>query len=127
VVREHRRARAPELRPLPPTDTSTAPAADWLGHLVEQRRQQGFVEPPPRRHVEQRQRQRAEAQAKLLSDAAIRQLFSASAGRPRSINQLAVQALIQAAVLGRDEIDGDFMRALIQAHPLFQAPVGGGR
>ena len=49
---------------------------------------------------------RAETPPKLFSDPAIRQLFNASAGRPRSINQLAVQALIQAAVHGRDEIDG---------------------
>lgn len=71
--------------------------------------------------------QRAEAPPKLFSDQAIRHLFNASAGRPRSINQLAVQALIHAAVHGRDELDGDFMRSLIQAHPLFQMPCGGGR
>lgn len=70
---------------------------------------------------------RAETQPKLFSDQAIRQLFSASAGRPRSINQLAIQALIQAAVQGRDEIDGDFMSALIQSHPLFQMTAGGCR
>lgn len=71
--------------------------------------------------------ERAEAQPKLFSDPAIRHLFNASAGRPRSINQLATQALIQAAVQGRDEIDGDFMRALIQSHPLFQGTPGGVR
>ena len=70
---------------------------------------------------------RAETPPKLFSDPAIRQLFNASAGRPRSINQLAVQALIQAAVHGRDEIDGDFMKGLIQTHPLFQTSMGGGR
>jgi type II secretory pathway predicted ATPase ExeA len=70
---------------------------------------------------------RAETSPKLFSDPAIRYLFSASAGRPRSINQLALQALIQAAVQGRDEIDGDFMNALIQSHPLFQIAAGGGR
>jgi type II secretory pathway predicted ATPase ExeA len=69
---------------------------------------------------------RAETPPKLFSDSAIRQLFNASAGRPRSINQLAVQALIHAAVHGRDEIDGDLMKGLIQTHPLFQASMGGG-
>ena len=71
--------------------------------------------------------ERADTPPKLFSDQAIRHLFNASAGRPRSINQLAVQALIQAAVQGRDEIDGDFMNALILSHPLFQGPPGGGR
>lgn len=71
--------------------------------------------------------ERAETPLKLFSDTAIRHLFNASAGRPRSINQLAMQALIQAAVQGRDEIDGDFMNAMIQSHPLFQGTPGGGR
>ena len=71
--------------------------------------------------------ERAETPSKLFSDPAIRHLFNASAGRPRSINQLAMQALIQAAVQGRDEIDGDFMRTLIQSHPLLQGTPGGGR
>ena len=66
-VREHRRARAPELRPQEPKDESKPPAADWLGHLVEQRRQRGFVEPPPRAHVEQRQQQRVEADEAIVA------------------------------------------------------------
>lgn len=71
--------------------------------------------------------QRAEASQDIFSDDAIRHLFNASAGRPRSINQLALQAMIQTAVQGRDEIGGDSMSALIQAHPLFHGPTGGQR
>ena len=58
---------------------------------------------------------------KLISDQAVQHLFLASQGRPRNINQLATQALIRAAVQGRDEIDGDFMGAVIAAHPMYQA------
>ena len=41
--------------------------ADWLGHLVETRRQQGFVEPPPRQLAEQRARQQAEADEAIVA------------------------------------------------------------
>jgi type II secretory pathway predicted ATPase ExeA len=64
---------------------------------------------------------RAEVDPKLLSEDAIKRIFQASHGRPRAINQLATQSLIQAAVLGRESIDGDFMRHLIAAHPLYQS------
>lgn len=66
-VREHRRPRDPELRTLSPNQEPRAPAADWLGHLVEQRRKQGFIEPPPRAHVERRQQQRAEADEAIIA------------------------------------------------------------
>jgi type II secretory pathway predicted ATPase ExeA len=66
--------------------------------------------------------QRAELDPKLFTEEAIKRLFQPSQGRPRGINQLAMQALIQAAVLGRDSIDGDFMAHLIAAHPLYQTP-----
>jgi type II secretory pathway predicted ATPase ExeA len=68
--------------------------------------------------------QRAECNPKLLSDEAVRRIFQASAGKPRNINQLALQALIQAAVQGRDTIDGDFVTATIKDHPLYQASAG---
>jgi len=64
--------------------------------------------------------QRAEADPRMLSDDAKKRVFQASQGRPRSINQLATQALIQAAVQGRDTIDGRFMSELIGSHPLYQ-------
>jgi len=63
---------------------------------------------------------RADAETKLITDEAKKRIFQASQGRPRSINQLATQALIQAAVQGRDTIDGRFMSDLIGSHPLYQ-------
>ncbi len=62
---------------------------------------------------------RADAPKDLFSDDAVRQLFMASQGRPRTINQIALGALIQAAVEARDHIDGKAMDAFISAHPLF--------
>lgn len=56
----------------------------------------------------------------LFSEDAVRKIFHASQGRPRSINQLALQALIQAAVEGRDQLDGGFVGAQIAAHPLYE-------
>ena len=64
--------------------------------------------------------ERADVEAKLFSDEACKRIFQASQGRPRAINQLATQALILAAVNGRDTIDGNFMTQLIGAHPLYQ-------
>jgi type II secretory pathway predicted ATPase ExeA len=57
--------------------------------------------------------------ATLLTDDAVRAVFHVSQGVPRLINQLVLQALIQAAVEGRDDVDGRFMKALIAAHPLY--------
>lgn len=62
---------------------------------------------------------RAGARPDLFSDDAARRLFLASQGRPRAINQLALQVLIQAAVEGRDHIDADFVTAQISSHPLY--------
>lgn len=70
------------------------------------------------------QLQRAEVDQKLFSDDAIKHLFQASMGRPRNINQLAMQALIQLAVVGRDQVDADFMERTITAHPLYHAKRG---
>jgi type II secretory pathway predicted ATPase ExeA len=61
----------------------------------------------------------AGAKTSLLSDDAVRAVFHASQGVPRQINQLVLQALIGAAVEGRDEIDGRFMKTQIGAHPLY--------
>ena len=65
--------------------------------------------------------QRAEVDPKLVTEEAVKRLFQSSHGRPRSINQLAMQAFIQAAVVGRETIDGDFLANLIAAHPLYQS------
>lgn len=56
----------------------------------------------------------------LLTDDAVRRIFQASQGRPRGINQLCINALILAAVQGRDQIDGDLVKNLIATNPLFQ-------
>ena len=64
--------------------------------------------------------ERAKADTGLFSDDAIKRIFHASQGRPRAINQLAIQALIQTAILGRNNIGETFMKNLIAAHPLFQ-------
>lgn len=71
--------------------------------------------------------QRAGVRPDLFSDEAVKRLFAASHGRPRAINQIALQALIVAAVEGRDAIDGPFLTGVIGAHPLFDkstAPEG---
>jgi type II secretory pathway predicted ATPase ExeA len=70
------------------------------------------------------QLKRADADAKLFSDDALRRLFQASQGRPRQINQLAVHVLIQAAVMGFDAITGDFFAAQLTAHPLYDPTLG---
>jgi type II secretory pathway predicted ATPase ExeA len=59
----------------------------------------------------------------LFTDKATTKLFHASLGKPRRINQLALQAMIQAAVYGRDDIDGEFLASQIAAHPLYQSRV----
>lgn len=66
------------------------------------------------------QLQRAAVDPRLLSDHAVKAIFQASRGYPRSVNQLALQALIAAAIAGRDTIDGDFMNQICKAHPLYQ-------
>lgn len=44
-VSEHRRPRATPAEPAAPPLDAPAPTANWLGHLVERRRAEGFVEP----------------------------------------------------------------------------------
>ncbi|MCP4868837.1 MAG: AAA family ATPase, partial [Proteobacteria bacterium] len=70
------------------------------------------------------QLQRANVDAKVFSDHAVKRIFQASRGYPRSINQLALQALIQAAIAGIDTIDGDFMQRVCKSHPLYQGVQG---
>lgn len=61
---------------------------------------------------------------KLFSDEAVKRIFQASEGRPRNINQLAIHALIGAAALGRETIDGEFMGRQVDSHPLYRAKPG---
>lgn len=62
---------------------------------------------------------RAGARDRLFSEDAVKRMFLASQGNPRRINQIAVHALIQAAVMGHDAISGDFLAAQLAAHPLY--------
>lgn len=66
---------------------------------------------------------RADLDPKLFTDEAVKRIFQVSKGRPRAINQLATQALIQAAVEAREAIDGKFMANQIAAHPLYQTTI----
>lgn len=65
--------------------------------------------------------ERAEVEGSVISDAASKKIFQASQGRPRLVNQLAIQALISAATKGLDTIDGRFMQQMIAAHPLYRS------
>ncbi|KAA0248921.1 MAG: hypothetical protein EDX89_24435 [Acidobacteria bacterium] len=65
--------------------------------------------------------QKAGAKDQLFSDDAIRRLFLASQGLPRRVNQLALHALVAAAVLGHDTITADFLSHQISSHPLYDA------
>jgi type II secretory pathway predicted ATPase ExeA len=63
--------------------------------------------------------ERAEANPRLFTDDAVKRIFAASHGRPRLINQVATQALVEGAVRGIEEVDGDFIKNVVGAHPLY--------
>ncbi len=63
---------------------------------------------------------RAGGDESLFSEQAIKRIFHLSQGRPRTINQLCIGALILGAVRGKDRIDGPFFNAFIADHPLYQ-------
>ena len=65
--------------------------------------------------------ERAEVDPSVFSDDAGRVLFQHSQGKPRLLNQLALHALIAAAAIGRDTVDGRFLNQQIAAHPLYRA------
>ncbi len=58
----------------------------------------------------------------LFSDRALTALFNASQGVPRQLNQLALQAMIDAVVTGVDVVDGNLVERMLQAHPLCANP-----
>lgn len=66
----------------------------------------------------------ARADPKTFADDAVQKIFQASQGLPRSINQLATQALIETAVSGKTKIDSIAMERIIAGHPLYQRPGG---
>jgi putative transposase len=47
-ITPHRRPKPSAKTPAAHTDDEGKPVADWLSHLVEKRRKEGFIEPPPR-------------------------------------------------------------------------------
>ena len=63
-IRAHRRGPANPLA-TPPAQTSK-PTIDWLGHLVETDRNEGFVEPKPRVHAERRHAERRARDAAVI-------------------------------------------------------------
>ncbi|MBC8426161.1 DDE-type integrase/transposase/recombinase [bacterium] len=64
-VTAHRRPRTKDDEN-PAPETPAEPVADWLGHLVERRRQEGFTEPSPRQHVHEARHERERADAAVL-------------------------------------------------------------
>lgn len=78
---------------------------------------QGFTLEDARNYVAFHIR-RAGARDDLFSDPATTQMFHATQGHPRRLNQLALQALIQAAAAGHDTLDANFIKMVIQHHPL---------
>jgi transposase InsO family protein len=66
-IEPHRRPRDPALKDAPAAAATAAPTADWLSHLVERRRCDGFVEPPPRTLDAERARARREADEAVVS------------------------------------------------------------
>lgn len=59
---------------------------------------------------------------RLFTEGAMTSLFQASQGVPRQINQLALQALVEAVVRGLDQIEAPLMKRVLQAHPLYENP-----
>jgi type II secretory pathway predicted ATPase ExeA len=64
--------------------------------------------------------ERAEGDPNLFSDEAIKKIFHSSQGRPRTINQLCIGALILGALNGRDTINGTLLNTFINNHPLYK-------
>ena len=52
-VRRHRRGKPKTEEPAPRSDIAPTPTADWLAHLTEKRRREGFIEPAPRALAEE--------------------------------------------------------------------------
>ena len=62
---------------------------------------------------------RAEAPAQLFADNAIKAIFHRAKGIPRKINQIAIHALIRAAILRKDTIDEPFLKQQLFTGVLF--------
>ena len=68
--------------------------------------------------------ERAEGPKELLADNAIQMIFHLAKGLPRVINQLAIQALIRAAVQGVDTIDDNFLKQHVLNNSIFDNKLG---
>jgi putative transposase len=113
-VRTHRRPKpreeeSPEVKPA----TTAKPTADWLGHLVNERREQGFIEPTPRKLAERAHRQRAE-QDQAIVDLLARHLdgaaFDEAAARDYlrrygPFDPLRARAVLEAGLAGGESKD----------------------
>lgn len=55
----------------------------------------------------------------LLTDGAIQEVFQASRGAPRLINQLVLHAMIGGVIGGVDTLDQAFLKRAVATHPLF--------
>jgi type II secretory pathway predicted ATPase ExeA len=64
--------------------------------------------------------QQAGSRDAVFTDGAVTALFHASQGVPRAINQLALQALVNAATNGLDAIDDAQFKRVILAHPFYE-------
>jgi general secretion pathway protein A len=63
--------------------------------------------------------ERAEGPKELFTDNAIQMIFHLARGLPRVINQIALQALIHAAIRGVDTIDENFLKHHVLNNSLF--------
>ena len=62
---------------------------------------------------------RAEAPVELFADNAVKAIFHRAEGLPRRINQIAIHALIRAAILRKDKIDHPFLKQQVFTNALF--------
>ena len=62
---------------------------------------------------------RAEAPPELFADNAVKAIFHRAEGLPRRINQIAIHALIRAAILRKDKIDESFLKQQVFTGALF--------
>jgi len=68
--------------------------------------------------------ERAEGPKELFRDNAIQTIFHLAKGIPRVMNQLAIQALIRAAVQGIDTIDENFLKQHVLNDSIFDNKLG---
>jgi hypothetical protein len=110
VVHPHRRPRPVPKDPAPPTSELAPPAADYLGHLVQKRRTQGFVEPSPRALTEGAQVKRQE------NDQAVVDLLAAHLD-PRVLDEPTVRSFLDRYGPFDPEKATDLLTQVLQREP----------